>query len=160
MLLFDFNTKSDISGWTIVDDIVMGGQSNGSFELNQEGHGVFSGKISLENNGGFSSLRYRFKEKNVEAYSKAILKIKGIGADFQFRVKSSINERHSYIATFQTNNTWQTVEISLKDMFPAFRGNTLNIPNYPVKVLEEITFLIANKKAETFQLEIDSIILE
>ena len=45
-------------------------------------------------------------------------------------------------------------------MFPAFRGNTLNIPNYPIKVLAEITFLIANKKAESFQLEIDSIVLE
>ena len=25
MILFDFNTKSDISDWKIVDDVVMGG---------------------------------------------------------------------------------------------------------------------------------------
>lgn len=160
MILFDFNTKSDISDWLIVDDVVMGGQSNGSFKLNSEGHGVFSGKISLKNNGGFSSLRYRFNEKNVEGYTKAILKIKGDGKAFQFRLKSSAYDRHSYIATFQTDGEWQTVEIILKDMYPAFRGNKLNIPNYPIKVLEEIAFLIGNKKEETFQLEIDSIILE
>ena len=160
MILFDFNTKSDISDWKIVDDVVMGGQSNGSFELNREGHGVFSGKISLENNGGFSSLRYRFNEKNVEGYVKAILKLKGDGKAFQFRLKSNVYDRHSYIATFQTTGEWQTIEIKLKDMYPAFRGNKLNIPNYPIITLEEIAFLIANKKEESFQLEIDSIILE
>ena len=45
-------------------------------------------------------------------------------------------------------------------MYRAFRGNKLNIPNYPIITLEEIAFLIANKKEESFQLEIDSIILE
>jgi hypothetical protein len=160
MILFDFNIKSDISDWLIVDDVVMGGQSNGSFHLNSEGHGVFSGKVSLENNGGFSSLRYRFKEKNVESYTKAILKIKGDGKAFQYRLKSSTYDRHSYIAIFQTTGEWQTIEIILRDMYPAFRGNKLNIPNYPIKVLEEIAFLISNKKEERFQLEIGSIILK
>ena len=160
MILFNFNINSDISDWLIVDDVVMGGKSNGSFELNNEGHGAFSGKVSLDNNGGFSSLRYRFNEKNIEGHTKAILKIKGDGKYYQFRVKSSANDRHSYIATFQTTGEWQTIEIILKNMYPAFRGNKLNIPNYPIKVLEEIAFLIGNKKEESFQLEIDSIILE
>jgi hypothetical protein len=160
MILFDFNIKSDISDWLIVDDVVMGGKSNGSFELNTEGHGVFSGKVSLDNNGGFSSLRYRFNEKNVEGHTKAILKVKGDGKSYQFRVKSSVYDRHSYIATFQTTGEWQTIEIILKNMYPAFRGYKLEITNYPIKVLEEVAFLIGNKKEESFQLEIDSIILE
>ena len=63
MILFDFNIKSDISNWKVVDDVVMGGRSNGNFELNKNGYGVFSGNVSLENNGGFSSLRYRFDKK-------------------------------------------------------------------------------------------------
>jgi hypothetical protein len=33
----------------------------------------------------------------------------------------------------------------------------LNIPNYDGKVLAEIAFLIGNKKAETFQLLLDTI---
>lgn len=160
MILFDFNTKSDISNWVIVDDVVMGGKSNGSFQLNKEGNGVFSGKVSLENNGGFSSLRYSFMEKNVKGHTKAILKIKGDGKAYQFRLKSNSTDRHSYISTFQTTVEWQTIEIKLKDMYPAFRGNKLNFPNYPINILEEIAFLIGNKKEESFQLEIDSIILE
>jgi len=160
MILFNFNAKSDISDWLIVDDMVMGGQSNGNIELNQEGHGVFSGQVSLENNGGFSSFRHRFKEKNVEGFTKAILKIKSDGKAFQFRLKSNAYDRHSYIGVFQTNGAWRTVEIALTDMYPVFRGNKLNIPNYPIKVLEEIAFLIGNKKEERFFLEVDNIILE
>ncbi len=38
MVLFDFNTKSNISDWKIVNDVVMGGRSNGSFKLNVDGH--------------------------------------------------------------------------------------------------------------------------
>jgi len=45
-------------------------------------------------------------------------------------------------------------------MYPAFRGNTLDIPNFPAENLEEIAFLIGNKKAENFALMIDSISLE
>ncbi len=160
MLLFDFTTKSDISGWSVVDDNVMGGRSNGNFKLGKEGHAVFSGIVSLENNGGFSSLRYRFDPKKIKGYTKAILKIKGDGKNYQFRTKSSVYERHSYITKFTTTGNWQTIEISLKDMYPAFRGQILDIPNYPAETLEEIVFLIGNKKAENFELQIDSIILK
>ena len=160
MILFDFNPKSDISGWKVVDDVVMGGRSNGSFELNNNGYGVFSGSVSLENNGGFSSLRYRFDAKTIKGYTKVILKIKGDGKAYQFRMKTNAFDRHSYNAPFQTNGAYQTIQISLADMSPAFRGNKLNIPNYPGETVEELAFLIGNKKAENFQLEIDSITLE
>jgi len=160
LVLFDFNTKSDISNWKIVNDVVMGGRSKGNFQLNADGHGVFSGKVSLENNGGFSSLRYRFDTKKVTGYTKAILKLKGDGKKYQFRTKSNVYDRHSYISIIDTTGKWQIIEISLATMYPAFRGTKLDIPNYPTDTLGEIAFLIGNKKAESFQLEIDSIILE
>ena len=45
-------------------------------------------------------------------------------------------------------------------MYPTFRGKKLDISNYNVDNIEEIAFLIANKKAEDFKLEIDSIVLK
>ena len=48
-LIFDFSKTANISSWSIVDDVVMGGRSNGNFTINKEGHGAFSGKISLKN---------------------------------------------------------------------------------------------------------------
>jgi len=56
--IFEFSKQSNISSWRVVDDVVMGGVSSGNFEINEEGNGLYTGKISLDNNGGFSSLRY------------------------------------------------------------------------------------------------------
>ncbi len=160
MVLFDFNPESNLSRWYLVDDGVMGGISEGKFGLDENGHAVFSGSVSLENNGGFSSVRYRFEALDVRTFRKVVLRVKGDGKRYQFRVKSDQNDRHSYIQYFTTNGQWQTVEIPLSDLYPTFRGRTLRMSNYPGGLMEEIAFLIGNKKAETFQLMIDKIELQ
>lgn len=160
MVLFNFNAQSELRNWVIVDDVVMGGRSTGSFSLTPEGHGLFKGRISLENNGGFSSVRYRFDSKSVEKFSKVKLRVKGDGKFYQFRVKSSAGDSHAYIATFNTTPFWSMVEIPFAIMYPSFRGQKLELPNYPAQSMEEIAFLISNKTAESFVLEIDRIELE
>jgi len=45
-------------------------------------------------------------------------------------------------------------------MYPAFRGRKLELPNFSESTIEEIAFLIGNKKNEDFELLIDSITLE
>ena len=82
------------------------------------------------------------------------IRIKGDGKRYQLRVKSKTTAYFSYIAYFVTNGAWQTVDILFRDMYPSFRGNKLDMPNYPGDTMEEIAFLIANKKAEDFKLEI------
>ncbi|MEL7119793.1 MAG: CIA30 family protein [Bacteroidota bacterium] len=160
MVLFDFTPESDLSRWYVVDDGVMGGLSQGNFGLDDEGHAIFRGTVSLENNGGFSSIRYRSGTVDVSAYEKVVLRLKGDGKKYQFRMKSSRYDRHSYIQYFETNGEWQTIEIPLSDLYPTFRGRTLRMSNYPGEIVEEIAFLIGNKKAENFNLVIDKIELE
>lgn len=160
MTIFNFDRESDLQDWLVVDDVVMGGRSDGRFYLSEEGHGVFTGEVSLENNGGFSSVRYRFQPKEVTGFSKAVIRLRGDSKRYQFRVKSDGYDRHSYVSYFQTTGEWQTVEIPLAEMYPTFRGRTLRMPNYPAERLSEVAFLIANKRAEPFRLEIDSIILQ
>jgi len=159
-VIFEFTQNSDISSWRVVDDVVMGGRSSGSFELSKDGHGVFSGEVSLENNGGFSSVRHSFNKMEVESASKVILRLKGDGKDYQFRVKHDANDAHSYITTFQTTGDWETIEIPLKELYPSFRGRTLDMPNFNHDSMEQIAFLIANKRAESFELLIDKIELK
>lgn len=160
MILFDFNKNSDLSNWKVVDDVVMGGRSSGHFGINEEGHAVFQGNVSLENNGGFSSVRYTFDMKKIDNYSKINIVLKGDGKQFQFRVKSNKNDRHSYIYSFETSGEWQMISVPMSEMVPRFRGRKLDMPNYEGKILEEVAILIANKKAEAFSLTIDKIILE
>lgn len=159
-LFFDFNHNTNIADWKIIDDVVMGGKSNGKFKIDSDGNGVFSGDVSLENNGGFSSVRYQFEKINVSKDSKVIIKLKGDGKEYQFRIKNNRNTYYSYITNFKTTGDWETIIINLKDLYPSFRGQTMNIPNFTGDSFEEIVFLIGNKKNESFALVLDRIDIE
>lgn len=157
--LFDFEVNKNYEDWMIVDDAVMGGRSAGQFSVDEQGIGVFHGNVSLENNGGFSSLRYNPETVDVSDYSKLQLYIKGDGKRYQFRVKTDSYDRHAYIHYFETDGSWQKVTIDMSEMFPTYRGRKLDMPNYPGEALSELAFLISNKQAEEFRLEIRRISL-
>ena len=157
--IFDFSNTKKLESWEVTDDVVMGGRSNSRFSINSEGKGVFQGKVSTENNGGFSSVRYRFNPIKVEGFSKFKLKVNGGNQRFQFRLKEKQTDDHSYIQYFETNGEWQEIEIELNNLYPTYRGNKLDKPNFNGNYIEEIGFLIGNNMNEEFRLEIDSIYL-
>ena len=159
-LIFNFEPGVSIKGWTVVDDRVMGGRSEGNFEVNSEGLGVFKGYVTTENNGGFSSLRYNFNGLKTAGFKAVVLKLKGDGKSYQFRLKGSDSQRHSYIYSFKTSGELQEISIPLKDFVPSFRGYTLNIPNFDSDQIEQIAYLIGNKVKENFRLEIERISLK
>ncbi|AFL81603.1 Complex I intermediate-associated protein 30 (CIA30) [Aequorivita sublithincola DSM 14238] len=159
-IIYNFNKNSDLQNWIIVDDVVMGGQSSGTFSISANGFGVFEGVILLANNGGFSSVKYGFPRIQLDGYTKILLKIQGDGKAYQFRLKSNSEDYYSYIASFNTSRDWQEIEINLKDMFPSFRGKQLEQPNFSDDHIEVVTFLIANKKNEKFKLLIAKIELQ
>jgi hypothetical protein len=45
-------------------------------------------------------------------------------------------------------------------MYPVRRGNRLELPDYPGQTMAQVRFMIANRRAESFRLEIASIALE
>jgi len=158
--IFDFNSKSNIYSWRIVNDVVMGGKSSSTITINKEGHGQFSGTVSTENNGGFSSVRHILKSVKVKKTNKICVLLKGDGKDYQLRIKDNSRNYYSYIKTFSTNGEWQEIVIPLKEMYPSFRGRRLDAPNFSHDYIEEIVFLIGNKKNENFELIIDKIVLK
>ena len=160
MMIFNFDKNSEIKNWRVVDDVVMGGVSKSNITINKDGNGVFSGHVSLDNYGGFSSVRHQFSSLNVSDYNKFIIRIKGDGKNYQFRVKSKLGEYHSYKHEFSTNKTWQIIEIPFEELKATFRGRLLDMDSFSNTILEEIGFLIANKKEEYFQLKIDFIKLD
>ena len=159
-VLFDFANPDDMRGWQVEDDVVMGGVSRGSFTRDKAGHAIFSGEVSLENSGGFSSVQCYFDPIDVFAYRNAVIRIKGDGKDYRFIVESEKDARHYYVTEFATNGEWQEIKIPLRKMYPMRRGDRLDIPDYPGQTLAQIRFMIANGRAESFQLEIASIALE
>lgn len=155
--LYDFNPSSNASDWRVVDDVVMGGRSNGSFKVDSDGHGVFSGYVSLENNGGFSSVRHRTEAVAIGDASVVHLRVKGDGNTYQFRLKARSSDYYSYVGKFKTSGEWETIAIKLNTMYPSFRGRTLDFANFDQETIEEMAFLIANKREESFTLLIDKI---
>ena len=160
-ILFDFSKISDLDKWRIVDDVVMGGVSDGNLKINENGNAVFYGDVSLENNGGFSSIRHEFDTpKNTNSLKKIVIVVKGDGKNYQFRIKDKSNNYYSYTKEFSTTKSWENISLELSDFEPIYRGRKLNFPNFSSTQIEEISILIGNKKNESFQLEIDKIYLQ
>lgn len=158
--IFNFSNSTKIENWQVVNDEVMGGMSMGLIQINPEGNGVFSGHVSLDNNGGFCLIRHDLERIEVDNYSSFEIRLKGDGKKYQFRCKSSDHQRHSYIYTFDPGKVWTTITIPFEKMEPYFRGDTLKMPNYHGDFLAQVAFLIGNNKDENFNLEIDYITIK
>jgi hypothetical protein len=158
--IYDAKASGDSPNWHIVDDDVMGGKSRSKFYINRDGNGVFQGSVSLENNGGFSSVRHRVKHGDVLEYSRLAIRARGDGKRYQLRIKSNKNDDYAYIAYFSTSGDWQEIEIPLNEMYPSFRGRKLDKPSFSGKHIGEIGFLIGNQNAEDFKLEVEKIELK
>jgi hypothetical protein len=88
------------------------------------------------------------------------IQCKGDGKEYQFRIKANASDYYTYVASFETSGEWETIEISLQDMYPSFRGRKLDLPNFSTDHMEEVGLLIANKRNEEFKLLIDKIVLK
>lgn len=159
-VIYDFKINASLDHWYIVNDGVMGGLSQSILNVTEEGHGQFSGTVSLENYGGFASVRFDTRSIEVSGHTHIRLKVKGDGKRYQFRIKDKRRSYHSYINYFETTGEWETIDIPIASLYPSFRGRTLDMPNFHHDYIEELSILIGNKKAESFRILIDEISLK
>ena len=159
-VLYDF-TKEGKGKWRIQNDVVMGGRSESQLKMTDENEAHFTGRVSLENNGGFCSIHQTSEKepfiinKESEAF---LLNIKGDGKDYNFRIRTP-KGRHSYASTFSTKNNgdWETIMIPFKSMEATYRGEVIDVPNYNGENVVEMQLLIGNKKEENFEILVKSI---
>jgi hypothetical protein len=158
--IYRFTTQTKVNEWRIVNDGVMGGISKSSLVLSDSGHGQFSGQVSLANNGGFASIQLNKTIKLMDENKFIVLRVKGDGKAYEFRLKGKISQSESYVHQFNTTGEWENIKLPLNEFYPQFFGRKLNIPNFNFKSIEQLSFLIANKQEEDFKLLIDWIGLE
>ena len=159
-IIYHFDNEVNLKEWVIVNDDVMGGVSKSNLNINKDGNGVFGGKISTAYNGGFASVRYNCKRIYIKDNKSIRLKIKGDKKEYQLRIKANSDDYYSYLLPFKTSGKWEEIIIPLKEMYASFRGRRLDIKNFNNDYIEQITFLIGNKKNESFNLIIDSITIQ
>jgi hypothetical protein len=157
--IYTFTTQTKVNEWRIVNDGVMGGISKSALVLTDAGHGQFSGHVSLANNGGFASIQLNTTIKLAEE-KFIVLRVKGDGKAYEFRLKGEISQSESYVHQFSTTGEWENIKLPISEFYPQFRGRKLNIPNFHFTSIEQLSFLIANKQEEDFKLLIDWIGLE
>lgn len=103
VVLVDFTDAGEVATWTTVNDPVMGGRSTSSVTFGDGGL-VFSGAISLENNGGFASARGPVSpDIGRKAAGATALRVRaaGDGKTYVLRVGAA-GQSWSYIQRFAT----------------------------------------------------------
>ena len=156
---FEFKNEKEIDSWRIVNDGVMGGLSEGKINWDKKDNTlIWSGNISLENNGGFASIRTTPQNYDAGSFEKIVLRVKGDGKTYKFRMRPSGNfDGIAYSLDFETEKEkWTEINLSTKDFQPTFRGRIY--PQYGMiktEDLQQIGFLIAGKQKGVFRLEVD-----
>ena len=158
--IYKFTTSTKVNEWRIVNDGVMGGISKSSLILNDLGNGQFMVHVSLANNGGFASIQLNKTIQLADEKKFILLRIKGDGKSYEFRLKSQISQSESYVHQFTTTGEWEIIKLPMSEFYPQFFGRKLNKPNFNFKSIEQLSFLIANKQEEDFRLLIDWIGLD
>jgi len=158
--IYTFSTQTNIREWRIVNDGVMGGISRSSVVRTEAGHARFSGNVSLANNGGFASIQLNKTIKLAKEKKFIVLRVKGDGKRYEFRLNSETSQYESYVHQFATSGEWETIKLPISEFYPTFRGRKLNIPNFNFEKIEQMSFFIANGQEEDFVLLIDWIGLE
>jgi monofunctional biosynthetic peptidoglycan transglycosylase len=158
--IFNFSNKAEVDQWAAVNDYVMGGLSKGKAIQNESGNLVFSGSISLENNGGFASIRSLPGDFDLSGYNGIRILIQGDGRSYQFRILTDVsNKGVSFKKEFQTiSNTWQEIDLPFDSFLLTYRGQILkNVKLIIASKIKSMGFLIADKKAGSFNLIVDKI---
>jgi monofunctional biosynthetic peptidoglycan transglycosylase len=152
----NFRTATNATGWQVVNDDVMGGVSRSAFGV-RHGVAVFQGVVSLENNGGFASVRSLPARHDLKGSHAFAIRARGDGRRYKFTVRTDHSfDSPLYQAAFTTKpGAWQEHCLPFQRLVATFRGRILagEPPPDPAEVAS-VGFLISDQQAGPFRLEI------
>lgn len=155
-ILFDFTTATNLPAWQVVNDDVMGGVSKSQFQVHAT-NAVFSGAVSLENNGGFASVRSLPARHDLTGCDAFLLRVCGDGRRYKFTVRTETRfDAPLYQCAFGTKRgEWEEHSLPFTSFVPTFRGRVLADvqPINPANICS-VGLLIAEQQAGAFSLEI------
>jgi NADH dehydrogenase [ubiquinone] 1 alpha subcomplex assembly factor 1 len=159
-MIFDSSDPQQIGLWLPVNDSVMGGLSSGAMEQASPHSALFSGVVSLENGGGFASVRTPPAEYNLSTFAGLAIRIKGDGHRYKLNLTDDRSaEGILFRLEFATKaGEWIVVSLPFDRFLPVFRGRFV-ADHAPLRTrcIKTFGFMIAGKQAGKFTLEIGSI---
>ncbi|MGR5153390.1 CIA30 family protein [Photobacterium swingsii] len=154
-IMIDLTQPHEHQQWKATNDNVMGGISQGQLTFDSESS-RFWGEITLDNNGGFSSISRAIDPLPFEVDRVAVSFI-GDGRRYQLRLATWKNgNRITYKHEFITNKDQQQVKVLDLNKFQAvFRGRLIsNAPELTAQDIKQVGVLIADKQPGPFTLNL------
>ncbi len=153
-VLFSFSAQEP--PWATVDDNVMGGVSSSDVAVVEETL-VFAGTMSLDNNGGFSSVRSPWTPTDLSGYDGVLMRVLGDGNAYRFRIRAvETGANISYNALFDTTpETWKLVYVPFDEMVPTFFGRQVNAGALDISAVGSFGFMLSDKQPGEFGLAVD-----
>ena len=156
--LLDFAAPDAAQRWQAVNDGVMGGVSDGRFRMTADRTMEFFGRLSLENNGGFASVRTKPTNFNIHAGDTLVVRVKGDGREYVLNLYTKSRQMaFSYRTALPTaKNEWTEVAVPLEEFIPTSFGNRVQGmgPVEPNQI-NSLGFMLSDKQPGPFNLEID-----
>jgi monofunctional biosynthetic peptidoglycan transglycosylase len=158
--LLDFTAADAAGRWQAVNDGVMGGVSVGRFRITGEKTLEFSGNLSLDNNGGFASVRTRPTRLDIRTGDTLVLLVQGDGREYLVNIHTTSRRMaFSYRARLPTTaGQWCEVRIPLDQFEPTSFGQV--VPGMgPVQPdqINGLGIMLSDKKPGPFAMEIESV---
>ena len=159
-VLVAFDGADSKPSWFTLNDNVMGGISTSSVEV-ADGRLLFKGALSLENSGGFASIRATAADYDFGGMSGLRLWVKTDGREYGASVLADDGRGRtgSWRKRFKVAaGEWTTVDLPFDSMVLNIRGRVYPEVGPPdLTAVRSFSFIIADKNTSPFQLEIGSI---
>lgn len=154
----DFHSPQEPQNWLRINDSVMGGVSTSVLHF-EDGSLLFKGQLSLENNGGFASVRRVGKMSLSSQNGPLTISAKGDGRQYQVRLRTNRTyDGVAYVAMFSTNTGWQNLQFQQSDFVAQYRGRRVNgAPALSFDDVEQIGFMLADKQPGAFRLRVNQL---
>jgi len=153
--LVDFDDAADFLAWQPIDDVVMGGVSRSTFKQAAHGIASFGGVVSLDNGGGFASVRTEPQAWATGGAESFMLRCRGDGRQYKFTVRTDDGfDGVQYQARFAPpRGEWTTVVLPLTEFVASFRGRPVPgvQPLDPAHV-RQLGLMISDRQAGPFEL--------
>jgi len=158
-----FTEPASVAGWLSVDDTVMGGRSDSTVRW-ADGALLFSGVVSLENNGGFSSVRSPFDPAIGAALAGAtelVVEATGDGKTYVLQLRSGPSAQALHIARFTTTAGQAKAHVLPLAGFEAVGFRLDPRPSAPPvdpATVVQLSLYVLDKQAGPFSLSLRSIL--
>lgn len=159
-LIHRFDTPAATQNWQPINDGVMGGVSVSRMRFDSAGYAVFEGEVSLENKGGFASVRASELELGCADTVGYVLTVCGDGHTYKLNLRTDSGfDGVNYQAIFTSaRGLWTQTVLPLAAFEPSFRGRTVQgAPPLQPERVRQVGLMISDKQTGKFRLMVKTI---